>query len=136
MSRNKINDKRSMITKLEKMPIVEIACKQNGLSRATYYRWRKDDESFAVSCDEAIEQSSAMINDMAESQLIQAIKDQNMTAIVFWLKHHHKNYETRIRVDANIKQEPEELTTEQAELVASALKLGGILIESKEQTNE
>ncbi len=125
-----------MITKLEKMPIVEIACKQNGLSRATYYRWRKDDESFAVSCDEAIEQSSAMINDMAESQLIQAIKDQNMTAIVFWLKHHHKNYETRIRVDANIKQEPEELTTEQAELVASALKLGGILIESKEQTNE
>jgi ACT domain-containing protein len=127
MSRNKANDKRIMIGKLEKMPIVEIACKQTGLSRATYYRWRRDDEIFSDDCDEAIEHSSAMINDMAESQLIQSIKDKNMTAIVFWLKHHHKNYETRVNVQGVIKHQADVLTDEQSEIVERALKLAGLI---------
>jgi hypothetical protein len=135
MSRNRANDKRIMVGKLEKMPIVEIACKQTGLSRATYYRWRRDDEVFADDCDEAIEHSSAMINDMAESQLIQSIKDKNMTAIVFWLKHHHKNYETRVNVQGVIKHQADVLTDEQSDLVERALKLAG-LIDSKEVQDE
>ncbi len=135
MSRNKTTDKKSLIERLEKMPIVEVACKQIGLSRATYYRWRRDDEVFADDCDEAIEHSSAMINDMAESQLIQSIKDKNMTAIVFWLKHHHKNYETRVNVQGVIKHQADVLTDEQSDLVERALKLAG-LIDSKEVQDE
>lgn len=134
MSRNKANDKHSMITKLEKMPIVEIACKQIGLSRATYYRWLKDDEEFAVSCDEAIEQSSAMINDMAESQLIQAIKDKNMSAITFWLKHHHRTYRAKLEVETNV-HEQQILTPEQTELITQALRLAGMTI-SEDNDNE
>ena len=135
MSRNKSADKNSLVTRLEKLPIVEVACKQIGLSRATYYRWRRDDEVFADDCDEAIEHSSAMINDMAESQLIQSIKDKNMTAIVFWLKHHHKNYETRVNVQGVIKHQADMLTDEQSEIVERALKLAG-LIKAKDGQDE
>lgn len=127
MSRNKSQDKKKLIERLHKMPIVEAACKQIGLPRATYYRWRNDDESFAEACDEAIEQSAGMINDLAETQLIQAIKQQNMSAIIFWLKHHHSVYETRIKVDASLRREPEELSPEQAAVVEQALLRAGLL---------
>lgn len=112
-----------------------MACKQADVPRSTYYRWRKDDETFAEGCDEAIEQSASMVNDMAESQLISAIKDKNMTAIIFWLKHHHRAYRTRIELEANIKQEQQELTPEQAEMVAQALRLSGLTKLPEGETN-
>ncbi|HMS23658.1 MAG TPA: phBC6A51 family helix-turn-helix protein [Candidatus Saccharibacteria bacterium] len=132
MSRNQEKTKKEMIERLQKTPIVEVVCKQIGMSRATYYRWRKDDEDFATACDEAIVESAGRINDMAESQLIAAIKDQNMTAIIFWLKHHHPAYEARIRVDGRITHKTEELTTEQTELVEKALKNAGLLLSKSE----
>lgn len=131
MSRNQPADKRLLIKQLEKTPIVEAACKTIGLPRSTYYRWRKDDEKFADLCDETIELSVGRINDLAESQLINAIKNQNMTAITFWLKHHHHNYRNRLEVDARVQAVQQELTPEQAELVTKALQLAGITI-SKE----
>lgn len=121
MSRNQKQDKKRLLERLHKMPIVEAACKQIGLPRATYYRWRKDDLAFTEACDEAIEQSAGLINDLAESQLITAIKEQNMTAIIFWLKHHHPKYEARLKLDGHIKHESEELTPQQAEAVIRAL---------------
>ncbi|MGH7157244.1 MAG: hypothetical protein ACREGG_04005 [Candidatus Saccharimonadales bacterium] len=126
MSRKQELDKQKMLRALAKTPIVEVACKQISLPRTTYYRWRKEDEQFAEGCDLAIEESAARINDLAESQLISAIKDQNMTAIIFWLKHHHKTYRTRIELDANLKHNQGELTPEQAEMVAQALRLAGL----------
>ncbi len=83
MSRNQQKDKEKFLEKLAKTPIVEVACKQAGLPRTTYYRWRKEDEGFAAACDEAIVTSSDLINDMAESQLISAIKEKNLTAIMY-----------------------------------------------------
>jgi ACT domain-containing protein len=79
MSRNIVADKKALLDYLQKTPIVEVACKQTGVGRSTYYRWRKDDEEFAEAADNAIEQSTGVINDMAESQLIKAIKNNNMT---------------------------------------------------------
>src|SRR5579884_2755792 len=113
MSRKQDLDKKKMLRALAKSPIVEVACKQISLPRTTYYRWRREDEAFAADCDLAIEESAARINDLAESQLISAIKDQNMTAIIFWLKHHHQAYRTRIQVDANVTQDQQALTPEQ-----------------------
>jgi predicted ArsR family transcriptional regulator len=134
MSRNLALDKKKLLVKLRTTPIVEVACKQTGVPRSTYYRWRKDDEDFANECDEAIEHSAGLINDMAESQLISAIKDKNMSAIFFWLKHHHKSYKTRIEVDAKLQTIQQELTSEQTEVVARALRLAGLTIE--DETNE
>ncbi len=136
MSRNQTADKKRLLLRLVKTPIVEAACNQANVPRSTYYRWRKDDEAFAEACDEAIEQSSSVVNDLAESQLISAIKDQNMTAVMFWLKHHHRSYRTRIELDAKIESVQQELTPEQAELVAQALKLAGLTTENNKETQD
>lgn len=126
MSRNLNVDKRKLLAKLAKLPFVEAACKQAGVPRSTYYRWRKDDPDFAAACDEAIEHSSDLINDMAESQLISAIKDKSMSAITFWLKHHHAAYRTRLEVNANVTTVQQELSPEQAAVVQEALRLAGL----------
>lgn len=135
MSRNQEADKQRLIAQLAKTPIVEAACKHAGLPRSTYYRWRKDDEAFANACDETIDLSIGRINDLAESQLINAIKDQNMSAITFWLKHHHRSYRNRLEIDAKVQTIQQELTPDQAELVSRALRLAG-LITNEEQEND
>lgn len=122
-------NKKKILERLTKTPIIEVACKQSGISRATFYRWVKQDSSFAEACDEAIEISASRINDLAESQLIAAIKEKNMTAIMYWLKHRHPVYETRIQVDANVRHDRQELTFEQIEIVEQALRNAGLLIE-------
>ncbi len=135
MSRNQDKDKELLLAQLAKTPIVEAACKHVGLPRSTYYRWRKEDEPFAEACDETIEVSIGRINDLAESQLINAIKNQNMSAITFWLKHHHHRYRNRLEVDARIETVQQELTPEQIELVSKALQLAGINHITEEQND-
>jgi ACT domain-containing protein len=136
MSRNQTADKNRLLAKLEKTPIIEAACKAVGLPRSTYYRWRKDDEKFADACDETIELSIGRINDLAESQLINAIKEQNMSAITFWLKHHHKAYRSKLQIDARVSSVKQELTPEQAEIVSRALRLAGLTDEENENESE
>jgi len=115
--------KTSMVEQLKKTPIVQIACEKVEISRATYYRWRTDDKAFAESADAAIAEGSLLINDLAESQLVSAIRDKNFGAVVFWLKHHHRAYTTKVEINANIKQLIEELTPEQEKVIEEALRL-------------
>ena len=70
--------------------------------------------------------------------MITAIKEKNLSAITFWLKHHHPVYENRIRLDGRIKHETEALTDEQEQLVSRALAMVGLLPNEaiKEQDNE
>jgi Mg/Co/Ni transporter MgtE len=136
MSRKQQQDKEKLLENLAKTPIVEVACKQADVPRSTYYRWRKEDGAFAEACDEAIETSSSLINDMAESQLIAAIKDKNLTAIIYWLKHHHPKYAARIELDAHIHHDQQELSPEQAEIVAQALRLAGLIKQPEGETND
>jgi len=132
MNRNQAGDKKQLIAQLEKTPITEAACNRVGLPRATYYRWRKDDEAFALLCDETIDRSIGRVNDLAESQLINAIKNQNLGAITFWLKHHSNRYRSRVEIDARVRTVQQELTTEQIQLVTEALKLAGINLEGEQ----
>jgi hypothetical protein len=127
MSRNQESDKKRLLALLQKTPIVEAACKKAGLPRSTYYRWRKDDEAFAELCDETIETSIGRINDLAESQLINAIKNQNMTAITFWLKHHHGKYRTKVELNGSMNHFTEELSDEQIALVQKSLNFAGLI---------
>lgn len=131
MSRNQATDKKKLLLRLVKTPIVEVACTQAGVPRSTYYRWRKRDEKFADACDDALEESTGRINDLAESQLISAIKEQNMTAIIFWLRHHHNRYATKVEVTARFKQD-EALTPEQEVIVQTALRLAGLADDNTE----
>jgi hypothetical protein len=85
-------NKRELLKHLETMPIVQIACKKEGVGRSTYYRWRKEDPVFCREADKALSQGKALMNDLAESKLLTGVKEQNMTAIIFWLKNNHPNY--------------------------------------------
>lgn len=134
MSKTKA-EKKALIEQLRKSPIVQVACQKVGVSRATYYRWRKDNKKFAEASDRAIAEGIELVNDLAESQLLSAIHQGHMTGLIFWLKHHHKAYETRVNVQGEIKHQSEELTDEQSEIVRKALQFGGLL-KSKEKKND
>lgn len=129
-------EKELLLGQLRKMPIVQLACEKSGVGRATYYRWRKDDKGFTQKSNEAIAEGSLYINDLAESQLLSAIRDKNLQAIFFWLKTHHPTYTSKLEVTAKIRHDSEELTPEQAELVQKALKLAGILTATVESEEE
>jgi len=118
-----ISQKIMLIEQLKKTPVVQIACERVGISRAIYYVWRKKDKKFAEEADKAIIDGATLINDMAEAQLISAIKNQNFQAIHLWLRHHHPNYADKIEIKGQIDSSDEKLTPKQAAIVKAALKL-------------
>lgn len=126
-------DKDQIIEQLKKTPIIQLACEKVGIARATFYRWKNEDEDFAARADEAINEGSSLVNDVAESQLMSAIREKNLTAIIFWLKHHHPNYATKVEVTARLKADNEVLTPEQEAIVTRALKLAALLPNTGEE---
>ena len=120
-------NKEQLLEILKKTPIVQIACEKAGVGRASYYRWRKEDAEFAQQSDQALLDGSLLVNDMAESQLMSAIKDKNMTAIIFWLKHHHSAYTTKVEVTTTSKDQVIHLTDEQKELLNKALEMAALI---------
>lgn len=137
-------EKGLLLEQLRRTPIIQIACEKIGVARATYYRWRKNDQKFASLADSSLLEGSQLINDMAESQLLSAIRDKNLTAIIFWLKNHHSAYATRVEVTTNTKIMDEKLSPEQQELLKKALTMASlipnreVIVESKidEQSKE
>lgn len=127
-------EKELILEQLKKTPIVQLACEKVGISRATYYRWKNADRKFSMLAQDAILEGSRLVNDMAESQLLSAIRDKNMTAIIFWLKHHHPAYETRVEIRQAGIQADENLTKKQKEVIRKALEV--TMIDKKEKLEE
>ena len=123
-------DKHFLVEALKEMPIVQIACKRAGVSRATYYRWRKEDKDFLRQSEDAMVQGFEFINDMSESQIVTLIKEKKLQAMVIWLKHHHPRYGSKVRSYSPVTQR-EDLTPEENSILLEALKLasGGIIEE-------
>ncbi|MFH1235632.1 MAG: hypothetical protein V1685_01695 [Parcubacteria group bacterium] len=116
--------KNALLEEFRKIPIVQVACSKHNVSRASYYRWRTEDTTFAAAADAAIDDGVLMVNDIAESQLLTAIRDGNMTGIIFWLKSHHKTYSTKVEVEATVRNLA--LTPEQEAVVRRALTLAQV----------
>lgn len=117
----KTASKKILIEQIKKTPVIQVACEKVGVSRATYYRWKKSDPKFADKADIALNEGLQMINDMAESQLISAIKEGNLTGIIFWLKNHHQTYSPKLEVTNKNPELP--LTDEQKELIRKSLSM-------------
>lgn len=83
---------RRIIQHLQANPIVQIACERAGVPRSTYFRWRANDLVFARAADHAQEASRFLGNDVAESRLMQAVKNGEPWAIRFWLQYNHPRY--------------------------------------------
>lgn len=84
--------KKALVSQLRKTPIVQLACERTSVGRSTYYQWRARDKIFARAADRALEAGKFFINDLAESKLMRLIQEDNLTAIIFWLKHNHPKY--------------------------------------------
>ena len=80
--------------------IISYACSKAGVSRQTFYNWKKDDPEFAVAVDEINE----TIIDVVESKLLTQINDNNLTAIIFYLKTKGRNrgYVEQADINANL----------------------------------
>ncbi|MFH1186897.1 MAG: hypothetical protein V1697_01845 [Candidatus Levyibacteriota bacterium] len=117
--------KRMLIEQIKKTPIILIACEKVGIGRASYYRWKKEDEEFALNAEDALLEGKLLINDMAESQLISEIKNKNMTAIIYWLKHNHPSFSTRVEIIAGKKDY--ELSDEEKAMLEKALELSSLI---------
>jgi predicted DNA binding protein len=116
-------NRKAILEQLRKLPIIQVACQKTGIARATYYRWRNDDKDFAKEADEAIMEGIEIVNDLSESQLITAIKDQNLSAIRFWLQNRHKAYANKVEVLERGISDNQDLTDEQRKIVEKALRL-------------
>lgn len=112
---------KQFLGELRKVPIVQVACEKTGVSRNTVYRWKREDKQFAAEFDEALAEGVNYVNDMSESQLLQLIKDQNFSAVRFWLNKRHPAYKEKVEVIN--KHEVVELSDSQKETIKQALKL-------------
>jgi len=132
--KKKDKTKELIIEQLRKTPIIETACQKIGISRMTLYRWKKDAQ-FSKKVDEALLDGRLLINDLAESQLINAVKERNFPAIAYWLKHHHQSYKTRIEIEGAVNT-IHELSPEQEQLMRKAFELAGVNFNHDLQSNE
>lgn len=119
-------DKKAILEQLKKLPIVQAACQKAGIGRASFYRWKIKDKQFAKDADEAIAEGVEMINDLSENQLIMAIRDNNLSAVRFWLQNRHKAYTNKVEVLEREKSDNSELTAEQKKVVKEALRLASV----------
>lgn len=124
-------DKKAVLEQLGKLPIIQIAVQKAGVGRATYYRWRIEDKKFAKEADEAITEGVQMINDLSESQLITAIRNNNFPAVRFWLMNRHKAYTNKVEVLERGNSANQNLNDEQKKIVEESLRLAS-LVEKKD----
>ena len=128
MKKNKSKD--LFLEQLRKTPIVQVACEKINISRNTVYRWRSEDQEFSKAMDLAISDGRLLVNDLAESKLIGALKDGNMAGIMYWLKHHHPSYKNKIEIEGQLNI-IEALSLEEKEQVYKALQLADIALNKK-----
>lgn len=128
--------KAVLIEQLKKLPIIQAVCERAGVSRATFYRWKKDDKEFAEAVEQAVNDGTGLMNDLAESQLLSCIKDRDFSAIAFWLKHRHPAYAAKLEITTKTHKAEEPLSDEEQALVDQALKLGGLGGQNESDTGQ
>lgn len=90
--------KRKLLEELEKTGNVYLSCTKAGVNRATYYRWKKQDNRFRKLADMAERDGRANICDVAEQALLIKVKEKDMTAIKYVLSHNSPIYKPK-RID-------------------------------------
>jgi len=120
MKKTKANEEK-ILGELRNIPIVQVACEKTGISRNTFYKWKRTDKKFEQQVEEAMIEGEKFVNDMSESQLLQLIKEKKFLAIQFWLRHRHPKFKNKLEVTAKIIDET--LTQEQENVVRNALSM-------------
>lgn len=117
--------KEALLDQLKRTPTVELSCDKCGISRATFYRWRKESKKFARQADEAIAEGRRFMSSIAESQIFSLIRDRKFEAIRFWLANNEPRYSNKLEIKGHITTTNtiDALTPEQKKLLRKAMKL-------------
>lgn len=116
--------KKELLEEFRTNPIIQIAVKKVGISRATFYRLKSEDLEFSKQSNKAISEGELMINEMAESALISSIRDRNLRAVTYWLDKRHPKFKPSLELSGKVELQSDVLTPEQESIIARALKLG------------
>ena len=121
----KNKQKQALLDQLKRTPTVELSCNKCSVSRATYYRWRKESKKFANQADEAIVEGRLFISSIAESQIFSLIRDRKFEAIRFWLANNEPRYSNKLEIKGHLTtiNAVDALTPEQKKLLRKSLKL-------------
>ena len=92
MRKRQPRQKKQLLEQLERVPVIEVACKKVGIARSTYYRWITEDSEFESSAEKALDTGRCVINDVAESKIIQKVSDGDWRAVKYWLESNNKRY--------------------------------------------
>jgi len=93
-------EKVVVLEKLMEYPIISSACRAAGVGRATFYRWCDEDVSFAEMAQRVLSKGKYHVSDVALSKLLNAIKNNEPWAIMFWLRHNHPDYKASLNIKA------------------------------------
>jgi hypothetical protein len=129
----KVTHKDMFLDELRRIPVVQVACEKTGLSRNTIYRWKREDNDFAKSFDQAVLEGIAFVNDMSESQLLQLIKEKKFSALRFWLINHHERFSSKSLSSKSTKKS--ELSDEQKQVISQALAYAKVTKKDHESTS-
>ena len=81
-----------LLEELERTPIIQAACERAGISRNTYYRWMNEDSMFRMQVDERLRMGIDLVNDVAESNVLNGIKKGDSGFTKYWLSARHTGY--------------------------------------------
>jgi len=87
--------KLKLLKEIEKSGIVYLSCYKIGVDRATYYRWKKINKEFKETANQAERYGRDNNCDIAEHALMLKVKDKDMRAIEYLLKHNHPKYKPK-----------------------------------------
>ena len=120
-------DKNKLLVSLEKnLSNVTLACRSTGIHRQTYYLWLREDEEFKS----ATENIRGVADDYVESQLMKAIRDNNIPSIHFYLKSRHNDYKPKLE-QLNINYEIDNDKSEE-EIDMELERIGRVINQTKE----
>jgi hypothetical protein len=92
------DDTKIFLENLKQMPFIQVACKNTSISRATIYRWMKDNDRFRRKVQKAIKTGREGLIEIAEIALVKKFRSGDMNAIKFFLQHNSKQYRTKMLV--------------------------------------
>jgi|TARA_R110002020_G_scaffold183360_4_gene379647 hypothetical protein len=78
----KLKKKAVLVALEQNLGVVTSACRAAGLGRTTFYKWLKTDEDF----NKSVKELENVQLDYAESKLLENIRANKETSIIFYLK--------------------------------------------------
>lgn len=98
--------KKALITALQNnRGHIANACQVVGVTRQTYYNWKKEDEAFR----DAVTENEEAVIDLVENKLMQNILQGDVTSIIFYLKTKGRNrgYQEKQEIDISTLRLPQ-----------------------------